>query len=80
MQPNPTMQIGCTELNVSKQSSGNTLPSSGADTGDSLMDASRWEYWSYETLFKCMGSLGGSVVKNLPANAGDSGDVGLIPE
>ena len=22
---------------------------------------------------------GGSVVKNLPANAGDSGDVGLIP-
>lgn len=38
MQPNPTMQTGCTELNVSKQSSGNTLPSSGADTGDSLMD------------------------------------------
>ena len=23
--------------------------------------------------------LGGSVVKNLPANAGDAGDVGLIP-
>ena len=44
-----------------------------------LMGASRWEYWSYETLFKCMGSLGGSVVKNLPVKAGDSGDVGLIP-
>ena len=27
-----------------------------------------------------MGFPGGSVVKNLPANAGDSGDVGSIPE
>ena len=26
-----------------------------------------------------MGFSGGSVVKNLPANAGDAGDVGLIP-
>ena len=26
-----------------------------------------------------MGFCGGSVVKNLPANAGDIGDVGLIP-
>ena len=26
-----------------------------------------------------MGFPGGSVVKNLPANAGDTGDVGLIP-
>ena len=26
-----------------------------------------------------MGSLGHSVVKNPPANAGDTGDVGLIP-
>ena len=26
-----------------------------------------------------MGFPGGSVVKNLPANAGDSGDVGSIP-
>ena len=26
-----------------------------------------------------MGFPGGSVVKNLPANAGDMGDVGLIP-
>ena len=26
-----------------------------------------------------MGFLGGSVVKNLPVNAGDTGDVGLIP-
>ena len=26
-----------------------------------------------------MGLPGGSVVKNLPANAGDAGDVGLIP-
>ena len=26
-----------------------------------------------------MGLPGGSVVKNLPANAGDPGDVGLIP-
>ena len=26
-----------------------------------------------------MGSPGGSVVKNLPANAGDTGDAGLIP-
>ena len=28
----------------------------------------------------CMGLTGGSVVKNLPANAGDAGDAGLIPE
>ena len=27
-----------------------------------------------------MGFPDGSVVKNLPANAGDAGDVGLIPE
>ena len=27
-----------------------------------------------------MGFPDGSVVKNLPANAGDTGDVGLIPE
>ncbi len=27
-----------------------------------------------------MGFPGGSVVKNLPANAGDTGDVGSIPE
>ena len=27
-----------------------------------------------------MGSSGGSVVKNLPANAGDVEDAGLIPE
>ena len=26
-----------------------------------------------------MGFLGGAVLKNLPANAGDSGDVGSIP-
>ena len=26
-----------------------------------------------------MGFPGGSAVKNLPANAGDTGDVGLIP-
>ena len=26
-----------------------------------------------------MGFLGGSAVKNLPANAGDSGEMGLIP-
>ena len=26
-----------------------------------------------------MGFLGGTVVKNLPANAGDTGDMGLIP-
>ena len=26
-----------------------------------------------------MGSPGGSVVKSLPANAGDAGDMGLIP-
>jgi len=26
-----------------------------------------------------LGFSGGSVVKNLPANTGDSGDVGLIP-
>ena len=26
------------------------------------------------------GFLGGSVVKNLPADAGDTGDAGLIPE
>ena len=26
-----------------------------------------------------MGFSGGSVVKNLPANAGDTGDLGLIP-
>ena len=27
-----------------------------------------------------MGFLGGSVVKNVPASAGDAGDTGLIPE
>ena len=27
----------------------------------------------------CMGLTGGSVVKNLPANAGDAGDMGLSP-
>ena len=27
-----------------------------------------------------MGFLGGSVVKNVPANAGDAGDTGLMPE
>ena len=26
-----------------------------------------------------MGFRGGSVIKNLPANAGDAGDMGLIP-
>ena len=26
-----------------------------------------------------MGFLGGSVVKNLPASTGDTGDVGLVP-
>ena len=26
-----------------------------------------------------LGFLGGSVVKNLPTNTGDTGDVGLIP-
>ena len=29
-------------------------------------------------LLQCIGFPGGSVVKNLPANAGDSGDMGLI--
>lgn len=32
------MQIYHTKLNVSKQCSGNILPSNGADTGDSLID------------------------------------------
>ena len=32
-----------------------------------------------ETLGYSMGFPGGAVVKNLPANAGDTGDVGLIP-
>ena len=27
----------------------------------------------------CVGLPGGTVEKNLPANAGDAGDVGLIP-
>ena len=30
-------------------------------------------------LVKSLGFPGGSVVKNLPANAGDAGDVGSIP-
>ena len=28
----------------------------------------------------CMGFPGGSVIKNLPANSGDAGDVGSIPK
>ena len=31
-------------------------------------------------LLDSMGFPGGSLVKNLPANAGDLGDIGLIPE
>ena len=34
----------------------------------------------YNVVFVSGGFPGGSVVKNLPANAGDVGDVGLIPE
>ena len=30
-------------------------------------------------MYTGMGFLGGTVVKNPPANAGDSGDAGLIP-
>ena len=30
-------------------------------------------------LHKTLGFLGGAVVKNLPASAGDAGDAGLIP-
>ena len=32
-----------------------------------------------EGIYVHMGFPGGSVVKNLPANAGDVGDTGLIP-
>ena len=28
----------------------------------------------------CLGFTGGSVVKNSPANGGEAGDLGLIPE
>ena len=41
-------------------------------------------WWQRQTLGKMvtyrMGFSGGSVVKNFPASAGDTGDVGLIPE
>ena len=30
-------------------------------------------------LYVCMGFPGGAVVKNLPVNAGDARDMGLIP-
>ena len=33
----------------------------------------------FQVLFQALGFPGDSVVKNLPANAGDTGDVGLIP-
>ena len=33
----------------------------------------------YELAWSGLGFPGGSVVKNLPFNSGDSGDVGLIP-
>ena len=33
----------------------------------------------YICIYLYGGSLGGSVVKNLPANAGDAGDMGSVP-
>ena len=37
----------------------------------------RWVVWLQVSL-QCLGFLGGSVVKNLPANAGDAGDTGSV--
>ena len=36
-------------------------------------------YCTNVLLHKTLGFLGGAVVKNLPASAGDAGDAGLIP-
>ena len=36
-------------------------------------------YCTNVLLHKTLGFLGGAVVKNLPASAGDEGDAGLIP-
>ena len=38
-----------------------------------------WKILLKEPSSEPLGFLGGSVVNNLPANAGDAGDVGLIP-
>ena len=38
---------------------------------------SKYTTWLHP--IKSLGLLGGSVVKNLPANAGATGDMGLIP-
>ena len=40
-----------------------------------------FDRWStnYSAVWCGSGTLGGAVVKNLPANAGDTGDTGLIP-
>ena len=38
------------------------------------------EVWRWVLVMVAQGFPGGSVVKNLLANAGDAGEVGLIPE
>jgi len=40
----------------------------------------RKRFENYNILNKCSGFPSGSVVKNPPAKAGDTGDMGLIPE
>ena len=37
------------------------------------------QFGLFSTIYRCLNFPGGSVVKNLPANKGDVGDIGSIP-